>query len=152
MTQQHKRRIREDGFTVFRGILPAPLVHCLRAACVPARELARAKMGPDVQRLQPILCEGINQRPFIEYAALPVLQSATAVSLRTLPLCGNFSHPNCHPTIVKVLRWAGSLPLDQIPGLPEALTYRERQPYDPTAGALGIVHTACGAYRRHGVL
>jgi len=67
-----------DGYIVFRQILPATLVTDLRREVDKAYPIARAKSGPDAQRIQPIAsyADKLDLKPFNDYAQLPALREA----------------------------------------------------------------------------
>jgi hypothetical protein len=69
---------RTQGYVVFRQILPPSLIRDLRQATARAQELARAKHGPQAQRLQPIGKYDIDLGPFRDYAQLPELIAAVS--------------------------------------------------------------------------
>eukprot|EP01051_Picozoa_sp_SAG22_P018139 SAG22_NODE_2969_length_2061_cov_1.966871_3_plen_430_part_00 len=73
---EHARRYHEEGYTVFRSIIPPPLLERLRVACGTARTLARGAGNPQAQRLQPVLQDGLDQAPFIAYEELAPLRAA----------------------------------------------------------------------------
>ena len=68
----------EQGYVVFRRILPATLLRDLRPEADKIRALAHEKAGPAAQRLQPVVKYGdrINLKPFHDYAELPELRDA----------------------------------------------------------------------------
>ncbi|HEX4123857.1 MAG TPA: phytanoyl-CoA dioxygenase family protein [Tepidisphaeraceae bacterium] len=71
-----ERQIEEyhrDGYTVFRGILPPALIAELRRVTDKGRELARARHGPQAQRLQPVFSFDLDLQPFRDYLELPAL-------------------------------------------------------------------------------
>lgn len=72
----HQRQFRDEGFTVFEGIIPMDLVLRLRAACDGAREIARGERTPQAQRLQPVLRCDVDQAAFVEYEELSQLRAA----------------------------------------------------------------------------
>ncbi len=80
MSFTYSDRLREafhqNGFTVFKKILPTSLIRDLRRVCLKAKELAREQSGPNSQRLQPVGKFEIDQQPFIDYADLPELVDA----------------------------------------------------------------------------
>ena len=75
-TDRHIEEYRTQGYTVFRRILPPSLVADLRRVCAEARGIARENRGPQAQRLQPIADYPLDQRPFLDYVELPVLNDA----------------------------------------------------------------------------
>ena len=75
-SDHHIDEYRTQGYTVFRQILPPSLVADLRRVCDEARDLARQQRGPQAQRLQPIADFPLDQQPFADYVALPVLNDA----------------------------------------------------------------------------
>ena len=66
------------GYTVFRDILPPSLIEDLRRASDLAREIAREKKGPQVQRLQPIADYDVDRKPFQDFTDLPELRDAVS--------------------------------------------------------------------------
>jgi ectoine hydroxylase-related dioxygenase (phytanoyl-CoA dioxygenase family) len=85
----HIQEYHTRGYTVFREIVPAPLVGDLRRATDQAREAARRKTGTQAQRLQPVAKFEIEQKPFRDYAGLPALREAI-----TKLLSARHTHPN----------------------------------------------------------
>ena len=67
---------RTRGCVVFRQILPPSLLRDLRRATARTQEVARARFGPQVQRLKVTGDSGIDLQPFREYAELPALVDA----------------------------------------------------------------------------
>lgn len=76
LTDQHIHDFNLQGFTVFRGLLPAALVRDLRREADKARILARQTKGPQAQRLQPLSAYDLDLRPFQAYRDLPDLREA----------------------------------------------------------------------------
>jgi hypothetical protein len=69
----------QQGYVVFRRILPATLLRDLRPEADKIRALARALHGPAARRLQPLpkyAGAAFNLRPFIDYTQLPELRDA----------------------------------------------------------------------------
>lgn len=75
-TDQHIEDYHTRGYTVFKKILPPSLVADLRKVSERARELARERGGPQIQRLQPVARFDLDQQPFINYGELPELLDA----------------------------------------------------------------------------
>lgn len=67
-----------QGYVIFRRILPASLLRDLRREADKARVLAREILGPQAQRLQPIVKykDRINYQPFQDYTDLPILRDS----------------------------------------------------------------------------
>ena len=78
LSDQHIQEYHTLGYTVFRKILPASLIGDLRRVTDKARDIARAKNGPQTQRLEPVSGYDLDPRPFIDYAELPELVDAIA--------------------------------------------------------------------------
>ena len=76
LSESHIANYMSDGYTVFRGIIPASLIKDLRLESIKGRELARAKHGAQAQRIQPIGSFNFNPKPFQDYAELPELLDA----------------------------------------------------------------------------
>src|SRR5687768_6258872 len=74
--ESHVADYMTQGYTVFRAIIPASLIRDLRQVAEKGRQLARAEGGAQAQRLQPIASVDLDQRPFKDYAELPVLREA----------------------------------------------------------------------------
>jgi hypothetical protein len=69
----------QQGYVVFRRILPATLLRDLRPEADKIRALAHELHGPRAQRLQPLVKyagERFDIRPFRDYAELPALRDA----------------------------------------------------------------------------
>lgn len=76
-TSQHIKDYHERGYSIFRGLIPAPLLADLRREAEKGRSIARRLSGPNAQRLQPIIDHPeIDMAPFRELALLPELASA----------------------------------------------------------------------------
>ncbi|MES4793363.1 MAG: hypothetical protein C4321_10660, partial [Chloroflexota bacterium] len=76
-TDRHREEYERDGLTVLRGVIPPALVEDLRRESETARELARRRHGPQVQRLQPVYAyEELNSRPFRDFLELPGMRAA----------------------------------------------------------------------------
>ena len=82
-SDSHIVEFQTQGCTVFKGILPPSLIRDLRAVTEKAREIAREKGGPQVQRLQPVADYHLDQQPFIDFCELPDLVDAVARVLTT---------------------------------------------------------------------
>ncbi len=77
---QYSDRLRTEyvlnGFTTLKGIIPPTLLSDLRRETDKARTIARAKSGPQAQRLQPVYAyEEIDARPFRNFLDLPGLRA-----------------------------------------------------------------------------
>lgn len=92
LTDQHINDFQLQGYTVFRKILPTSLIRDLRRVSHSAREIARDRLGPQAQRLQPVGNFDIDQQPFIDYAELPDLVKAIAELLSPSHQHGNRNH------------------------------------------------------------
>ena len=74
-----REELAQRGFTVARGIIPPQLVAKLLAACDAARAIARREIGPQAQRLQPVVWrDDLDQSAFEEYARLPAMVEAVS--------------------------------------------------------------------------
>ena len=93
----------QQGYVVFRRILPATLVRDLRVEADKARALAHELHGPQAQRLQPICkyADKINNKPFEDYAQLPVLCDAIQRLLGPSAPGGKYYHTS--PGVLGVL-------------------------------------------------
>ncbi len=78
LSDEHIQEYHTLGYTNFKKILPPSLIRDLRHVTDKAREIAREKSGPQVQRLQPVANYDLDQQPFIDYAELPELVDAIA--------------------------------------------------------------------------
>ena len=78
LTEAHREQYATEGYTVFRSVLPTPLIERLRAACTVVRRVARTEGSPQAQRLQPVQRSDIPQQAFIEYASFPPLRRAVS--------------------------------------------------------------------------
>jgi hypothetical protein len=75
-SEQHRDEYITDGVTVLRGLIPAALLTDLRRVGEVAREIARAKHGPQAQRLQPVWnYDGIDHQPFRDFLDLPEMRA-----------------------------------------------------------------------------
>jgi hypothetical protein len=78
-SDQHREEYITDGFTILRGIIPTTLLGDLRRETDLAREIARARNGPQAQRLQPVYAyEGLNSKPFRDFLDLPGMRATVA--------------------------------------------------------------------------
>lgn len=84
-SDEHIESYHRHGYTVFRGIVPGPLIRDMRRESDKAFDLAQGKLTPEqkkaghqVQRLQPIRNYKIDRRPFEEFGNLPELKDAVA--------------------------------------------------------------------------
>lgn len=78
LSDQQIEEYHTQGYTVFRGLVPPSLLTDLRRVTDRAREIARAKHGPQAQRLQPVFAYELDHRPFEAYGELPELKEAIA--------------------------------------------------------------------------
>ena len=79
LTEQHRLDYEGDGLTVLRGVIPPALLGDLRRGTDAAREIARHRGGPQVQRLQPVYAyEGLDHRVFRDFLDLPGLRTTVA--------------------------------------------------------------------------
>ena len=76
MTDQHVHDFYQNGYTVFRGIIPPSLIADLRRVTDRGRQLVRAMKSDQPQRFQPVADFEIDQRPFEDYMNLPELREA----------------------------------------------------------------------------
>jgi hypothetical protein len=76
--EQMIEQYSQQGFMVFRGIIPPALLRDLRHEADKARDLAHRLNGPQTQRIQPLdrYSPDINLQPFRDYAELDILQDA----------------------------------------------------------------------------
>jgi hypothetical protein len=75
-TEQHRLDYEGDGLTVLRGVIPPALLGDLRRETDKAREIARRKSGPQVQRLQPVYAyDELDHRVFRDFLDLPGLRA-----------------------------------------------------------------------------
>ena len=73
-TERHRAEYLEHGLTILRGLIPPSLLTDLRRETDRARDIARARLGPQAQRLQPVWSyDGLEHAPFREFLALPGL-------------------------------------------------------------------------------
>ncbi|MBA3845822.1 MAG: phytanoyl-CoA dioxygenase family protein [Planctomycetes bacterium] len=79
--ERHRDELRIHGHTVLRRILPTTLVTDLRRVADQARDRARAQHGPQAQRLQPLIGQGLDERVLNDYVTLPALVDAIAAIL-----------------------------------------------------------------------
>lgn len=75
-SERHTEEFYNNGLTVFRGILPSSLITDLRRVTDEGRAIVRSNRGGQALRFQPVSAFDIDQRPFQDYAELPVLQDA----------------------------------------------------------------------------
>lgn len=74
-SEKNREEYFRDGFTILRGLIPAPLLTDLRRETDIAREIARRQQGASAQRLQPVYAYSeVNPTPFREFLDLPELQ------------------------------------------------------------------------------
>jgi len=75
-TQQNRDEYFTQGFTILRGLIPPSLLTDLRRETDKARDIARAKYGPQTQRLQPVYAyDELNHQTFRDFLNLPELQA-----------------------------------------------------------------------------
>src|SRR5437867_582782 len=76
-------RYYQDGYIVFRQILPLALIHELRLQCDKAVLIARRRQGPQAQRLQPVqkFESELDLKPFNDFRELSQLHDAIAATL-----------------------------------------------------------------------
>ena len=73
-TKQHHTEYVVHGLTILRGLIPSSLLADLRRETDTVREIARARHGPQAQRLQPVWSyEGFDHGPFRDFLGLPGL-------------------------------------------------------------------------------
>lgn len=83
-SEQHRHEYLTEGFTVLRGLIPATLLADLRRETDTARAIARAKNGPQTQRLQPVYAyEELNPQPFRDFLDLPGMRATVEGILGT---------------------------------------------------------------------
>ena len=70
ISEKHIAEFQMRGYTVFKGIVPESLLSDLRNATDVAREIARTELGPQAQRLQPVVDYDLDHQPFIDFAEL----------------------------------------------------------------------------------
>jgi hypothetical protein len=76
-TDRHREEYVTDGLTILRGVIPTSLLAGLRRETDTAREIARARHGPQAQRLQPVYAyDQLNHQLFRDFLDLPGLQEA----------------------------------------------------------------------------
>ena len=81
ISEKHIVEFQMRGYTVFKDIVPESLLSDLRNATDVAREIARTELGPQAQRLQPVVDYDLDHQPFIDFAELPGLVDAVAYVL-----------------------------------------------------------------------
>jgi hypothetical protein len=78
-SERNRDEYARDGLTVLRGLIPAALLTDLRREAEKAREIARSKNGPQVQRLQPVYkYPELDARSFRDFLNLPELRKTVA--------------------------------------------------------------------------
>jgi hypothetical protein len=75
-SEKHINEFYMTGATIFRGILPPSLIADLRRVCDEGAAIVRERKNGQVQRFQPVGEFEIDQKPFQDYAELPVLRDA----------------------------------------------------------------------------
>jgi len=75
-SESHIADYMSEGYVIFRSAIPPSLIADLRKVADKAREIAREKIGPQAQRLQPVSDYDLDLRPFHDYAQLPDLNHA----------------------------------------------------------------------------
>jgi hypothetical protein len=83
---RHINEFHTQGYTVFRDLIPAPLLGDLRREGDRGRPMARALHGGNAQRLQPFQ-DHIDRRPFDALWQLPTLHAALFELFGGLPGC-----------------------------------------------------------------
>jgi len=78
LDEQMPQQYLDDGYVIFRHIIPHALLGDMRRVLKDAPELARKESGPQAQRLQPLVKYGVDIKPFEDLAALPELVDALA--------------------------------------------------------------------------
>jgi hypothetical protein len=74
VTESHLKQYWQNGFVIFKNIIPEDLLKKLRVEADKGRTIARELKGPQVQRLQPVIKHpDIDISPFDELLRLPVL-------------------------------------------------------------------------------
>ena len=75
-TEQNRDEYFSQGFTIMRGLIPPSLLTDLRHETDKARDIARAKNGPQTQRLQPVYAyDELNHQAFRDFLNLPEMQA-----------------------------------------------------------------------------
>lgn len=95
----------QQGYVVFRRILPATLLRDLRPEADKCRALAHELAGPGAQRLQPVVkyADKINLKPFQDYADLPELRDAVQKLIGPAAPGCNFTHTSIGMKMLGVL-------------------------------------------------
>jgi hypothetical protein len=76
-SDEHTQQFYTQGYTLFRGIVPAALIGDLRRACEQGCQVIR-KQNPQAQRFQPVGKYEIEQQPFRSFCDLSPLRDAYA--------------------------------------------------------------------------
>ena len=77
ITGQHIHEYHRDGFTIFRGLMPASLIADYRVQAEKARKIAHERSGPNAQRLQPVQDHpDVDLKPYRDLCELPALVEA----------------------------------------------------------------------------
>lgn len=78
VTDADLKSYHENGFVIFRRILPPTLIRDLRREAEKARVIARKQSGENAQRLQPVVRypDDLDLKPFKDYSNLPDLRKA----------------------------------------------------------------------------
>ena len=82
LTEGHILEFQSRGYTILEAALPASLIGDLRRAADVGVKLARERLGPQIQVVQPIeKYPEMDQQPFRDYAELPALNEAVQALL-----------------------------------------------------------------------
>jgi ectoine hydroxylase-related dioxygenase (phytanoyl-CoA dioxygenase family) len=81
-SDRHIEQYETQGYTVFRGIVPATLVEDLRRQCEIGVIQGRKEGGVNAQRFLPKMTDGIDLQPFRDFLELPAVRDAVS---RVLP-------------------------------------------------------------------
>ena len=75
VSAQHTEEYMENGYTIFRNLIPSTLLGELRILAAKAQEIAHEKHGPQTQRLQPIV-QYLDCTAYFALIDLPELHEA----------------------------------------------------------------------------
>lgn len=103
VSDYHIEEYHRHGYTVFRNILPTSLICDMRRVADVARDMAREKNGPQVQRLQPVANYALELQPFKDYAELPELIDAIVKVLTP-------HHQHTNPQVLGILFEPAEMP------------------------------------------
>ncbi|MEZ0324923.1 MAG: phytanoyl-CoA dioxygenase family protein [Fimbriimonas sp.] len=126
-TEEVRDQYHHDGFTILRGLIPASLLADLRRETDKAREIARAKHGPQTQRLQPVYAhDELNHQSFRDFLNLPELQRTVEEVLssehRQSDIMGVLLEPASQPWAMNWHRdWVHHMPETESLGFWEAM-------------------------------